>query len=777
MLTQGGGRKPSDAFGSAVVEGLWPEDSAIAQIKQVGEKFRDEASRRLQRAGELNNARGGVMDSIQSVNAEAMYERLHKITRDQNALVDNAAEIYKGAEEMARECSDLQLSLVSVVEAHRPDWDAAIESGIQQIAAVVLATAKGQAAEKAADAASWIGERGARITERMTQITPASWGPGAEAPSTTGGGGADPTIQAASNETGRPGEDRPEGLDGTRAEDQAGTDELGQKGEERPDDLDKPDEGDPGAEKHGHKGEARPGDLDKGSGGAAPGAGSSPSTGGGASSLGGLPSGGGGSGSGMPSLGGMGSPSSLSESGLKSAAGQGAGSGAMSPGALMGAGTAPSSAGSGSGSGSGSGPGSGSGSGGGVRLPPPPPITASSAPPASTTAPPPVSAAPASAGGFGQTGTAGVQGAGTPGGGGVPAGGMPMGAPMAPAVPPPAHPGPAPTASPGLTQGSAAAGPGGAPSAGPVGAAGAAGVAAASAAPYSAAIPKQIDHYGQMAVDAVKVLAPAAARLPGLVVAVAVVSSRGGHPQLVMATNDGAGFMPDGFFLPAGMIHAFADLNSPDFDRKWFGWTDPTRTLLDYAVARGQFSGYGLQVLGLASSAQISGESKEIFPNAVPVVRPEPGAEPVAEDGGRNTHRLNVIAPLLYADLMNASDAAREQAAVLATDRAMSLAAAAPLRAAGGPWQIMMSGRALEPAEWETLRSRYSELLGTYGAMRPGFMTGDRVGQFGTGYQSQFQLVRAIEVLLGWRNAPVISPRDIIYAAHEAGADINHLLT
>jgi len=302
-------------------------------------------------------------------------------------------------------------------------------------------------------------------------------------------------------------------------------------------------------------------------------------------------------------------------------------------------------------------------------------------------------------------------------------------------------------------------------------------VAAASAAPYSAAVPKQIDHYGQMAVDAVKVLAPAAARLPGLVAAVAVVSSRGGHPQLVMATNDGAGFLPDGFFLPGGMIHAFADLNSPDFDRKWFGWTDPARTLLDYAETRGQVSGSGMQVLGLASSAQISGETKEIFPNAVPVVRPDAGAEPVGEDGGRNTHRLKVIAPLLYADLMNASDATREQATVLATDRAMHLAASAPLRAAGGPWQIMMSGRALDTAEWETLRSRYSELVGTYGAMRPGFMTGDRVGQFGTGYQAQFQLVRAIEVLLGWQNAPAISPRDIIYAAHQAGADINHLFT
>ena len=59
MLTQGSGRKPSDVFGAAVVERLWPEDSAIAQIKQVGEKYREEASLRLERAGELDRALAG----------------------------------------------------------------------------------------------------------------------------------------------------------------------------------------------------------------------------------------------------------------------------------------------------------------------------------------------------------------------------------------------------------------------------------------------------------------------------------------------------------------------------------------------------------------------------------------------------------------------------------------------------------------------------------------------------------------------------------------------
>jgi len=60
--------------------------------------------------------------------------------------------------------------------------------------------------------------------------------------------------------------------------------------------------------------------------------------------------------------------------------------------------------------------------------------------------------------------------------------------------------------------------------------------------------------------------------------------------------------------------------------------------------------------------------------------------------------------------------------------------------------------------------------------MRPGFLTGDSGRQMMSGYVEQFRLVRAIEVLLGWQNAPNISPADIIYAAHQAGADVNRVL-
>jgi len=209
-----------------------------------------------------------------------------------------------------------------------------------------------------------------------------------------------------------------------------------------------------------------------------------------------------------------------------------------------------------------------------------------------------------------------------------------------------------------------------------------------------------------MAVDAVKTLAPAVARLPGLVVAAAVVAPRGGHPQVVVATNDGAGFMPEGFFLPTGMLHAFADLDSSEFDLKWFGWSDPARVLVDYAAFREQLTGKPVEMLGLASSAQISAETKSLFAGAVPVVRPAPDAVVLGEDGGRNAHRLKVLAPLLFDDLFASPAELRQQAAVRATEAAMQLPDSAALRAAGGPWQIMMSGRTLTGSEWGALRAR-----------------------------------------------------------------------
>ncbi|MFA7388602.1 MAG: hypothetical protein WCZ87_13210, partial [Thiohalobacteraceae bacterium] len=183
-LVQGGGNAPTDMFGAEVVRGLWPEDSSIAQLRQLASKYQQEAYRRLERAEDLESAERGVRNAVQSVHADVMYERMAKLVRDQKRVVDNAIEITKGVSAMVTECESLQLSLVSLVEAERPAWDAAIEAGEQQAAAVVLANAKAKAATKAQETITWIAERGAKMAGSLGTVTPASWGTSAEAPAT-----------------------------------------------------------------------------------------------------------------------------------------------------------------------------------------------------------------------------------------------------------------------------------------------------------------------------------------------------------------------------------------------------------------------------------------------------------------------------------------------------------------------------------------------------------------------------------------------------------------
>lgn len=292
----------------------------------------------------------------------------------------------------------------------------------------------------------------------------------------------------------------------------------------------------------------------------------------------------------------------------------------------------------------------------------------------------------------------------------------------------------------------------------------------------SGEVPARVDRFGEMAVEAVRLLVPAMSVIPGLLVSAAVIREPQGVPRVVFGTNDGAGFLPPGCFTPGTWIHAFSDLDSAEFDRKWFGWADPARPLLDYAVTRSQDLGAPVEVLGLASSGLLSSPVKAEFPNAVPSVQAATDAKPLQEDGGRNIHRLKVLAPRFFDDVARASAEARGRAAVRATVAAMGTPAAAPLCAPGAPWQIMNSGRNLSENEWDQFIDRYGEQLRIYGAHRPGFMNDAQTGVFGSSYHQSFALVRGMEVLLGWRAAPDISVEDIIYSAHQCGADVNDVL-
>lgn len=749
---------PSDTIESAIVIEVWPLDETISAFKAIASQCESEHTLRLARFDELDRSSSTIRASMQSEDFDTMHERLTRIAKNQRGHAENAAIVVSKVRMMVDECELGQQMLMSVAHQYAPTIRSLLDENQFQAAALELALAQGDAATKIGTLVetvhAWLGQALASIQH----LSPASGGHGSRGahdnqaspvdftrPKQEGPGG----NSTSGHKSG--GREAPDDGDNGTAEGKGSKEEQGHG--RRGGNTDRPDESETGVGSAAGKN-----DLGHRSANAEhaqapsqspqiPSAPSSPL--------------GGGAGGGTPS-----------PSGLTSGLG-----GFKPPGGLEGMSsmtrpTPPSlPANPASGLGSGSGGGSGSGAPRFSAPPVPPPVTAA---PAASALSQSVGASPAAtAGGFGP-GSAAMQPvshtpavASTGGGMGAMGGGV-----VSSATPTAAQVGPAPTASPGLSQGpvnsgaaSAAAGAG----------AGASGVNMVPAA-FSDEGPKRMDQFAQMAANAVRVLAPAMAGIPGLLVAAAVVQLPAGIPQVVITTNEGAGYLPAGCYLPQSMTHAFFDVDTLAFDNKWFGWVDPARILIDYVAVRSEALGGEVQLLGLASSGLVSADVKNLFPQVVPSVMAEQGSKPLGSDNGRNAHRLKVLSPSWFTDVQMSTPDVRNRAAVRATEAAMRLAVAAPLREAGGPWQIMQSGRMLDDAEWAMFAERYDQEIKMTGAVRPGFMTSSQPGQMGAQYVDRFQLVRAMETLLAWRNAPDVSPEDIIYTAHEAGADVSHVL-
>jgi hypothetical protein len=750
---------PSDTIESAIVTEVWPADETITVLNAFLTQYDSEHTSRLNRYDELNRSKSAIHESMQSEDFDSMHDRLTQIAKNQRTLAENAEVVISKGRMMVDECELGQQLLMSVAQEFAPTIRKLLDDHQFQTAALELAVAQGEAAAKIGTLVetveAWLGQ----ALSAIHQITPSGHGNGKRGSHDNGVSPVDFTRpkQEGPGAGGGSGY-KSGGRDAPEEGDNKGTESHGAKEQEghgrRSGDADRPDESQPGVGSAAGKNDLghRAGNADH-----TP----SPQSPGQTPQLPSAPSSplGGGSGGGTPSpsgltsgLGGFKPPSSLE--GMSSMARPTPPSLPANPASSLG---------------------SGSGSGGGAprfSSPVPSAVPPASVPPAALSQA--VGASPSTTtGGFGPSSNALQPITHTPAvssTGGMGAGAM--GGVMASAAPTTAAVGPSPTPSPGLAQGAVNAS-----SAAGTGAAGASasGVNVMPSA-FSDESPQRLDQFAQMAVNAVKVLSPAMAGMPGLLVAAAVVRAPGGIPQVVITTNEGAGYLPQGCFLPSTMTHAFFDVDQLDFDNKWFGWVDPARTLVDYVAVRSAAVSGEVELLGLASSGLVSADVKSAFPQAVPSVRPDDGVKPLGPDGGRNAHRLKVLSPSWFADVQGCSAEDRNKAAVRATEAVMRLPVAAPLREAGGPWQIMQSGRPLDEAEWAAFKDRYDQEVKMTGAVRPGFMTSSQPGQMGAQYVERFQLVRAMETLLAWRDISAVSPEDIIYTAHEAGADISHVL-
>ncbi|QBZ39406.2 MULTISPECIES: hypothetical protein [Mycobacterium] len=783
--------KPTDDWSLAMLGNNWPENASIASLEATVDAYRAAHPVAVERVSVLESSRAAVAVSMVGEAFEAMHERMTKLVNDRQSIADGIAKFVQIGDRLIELCYETQKELAAECRKRVEQAREYSDAGLEPQACAELAEGVLMCKEIALSAAGFAGKLGDEMTAAMPVVTPASWG----APATPPGGASpksdDPNIQATGfgslKESGgqdvghgqagektdaTPSENnsRDSSADTDKADNQQGAGQ-GKGAQHGAADSDKTDGTNSSDRANTGHGAASSGRQDP----PAPHTSASPAAG--ISSLPSPASAGGGSALGSPGSS-LGSMSSLGMGGMKPPGLEGAGApgglGAPRPPML----SPPTGAGAGSG-----GAGSGAGSGGGIpRIPPTPsvPVTpVSTAPPVSPT---PSAAASTSAGAFSANPAAvqpispapsgGGATASPVGGGAGPVGVTPVGG-APPAPPPPAQIGAAPTASPGLSQGPL--GPASSAAAAAGGVSGSAAGMGVAPATFTEDGPAKVNAHAQLAADTVKSLIPGIAGYPGLAVAAAVVKAPGGIPQVVIATNEGAGYLPEGCFLPPGVIHAFVDLDSLEFDLKWLGWADPARTLIDY-VDTYRDRGEPMDLLGLACSVAVSNEVKSLFPQVIPKVAPAPGGKPLSRDG-RNQHRLQVLARPFYDHLLRLPEDRKERAAQRATMAAMEQKVAAPLTAKGGPWYLLTElNTDLTDEQWSLFREDYEQRARIVGTMRPGFLADGRSEQLTARYREAYQQLRAMETLLGWQNTAEASVEDIIYAAHQTGIDINPLL-
>jgi len=154
--------------------------------------------------------------------------------------------------------------------------------------------------------------------------------------------------------------------------------------------------------------------------------------------------------------------------------------------------------------------------------------------------------------------------------------------------------------------------------------------------------------------------------------AVGIFEGRGGGTELLFVTNDGQGFVPSTVVLPTSVLPAMTDPVLPaDFLRRWFGWQDVTRLMLEYGAVRAT-AGDGA-LLGLATSGSTTAADRIDVPVLFADIdaNPIPRKSPVPELSKGRYHRLSSLDHELYKELKDLKDPRR--ATTQLTDRCRRL--------------------------------------------------------------------------------------------------------
>ena len=257
--------------------------------------------------------------------------------------------------------------------------------------------------------------------------------------------------------------------------------------------------------------------------------------------------------------------------------------------------------------------------------------------------------------------------------------------------------------------------------------------------------------------------------------------------QTVIVSNDGPGYIPPGVYVPRSARMLFADPElSAGFQAKWFGWVNPTATMVAYAAERSVLDP-NVELYAVAATTDPGGSS--VLPArraGVPHYQdcdstrsPIDPATPPPELDESRLHRLTVMSPQTYEQLIdtNLPPTERHSAAWEATAGAVAsaLAGAEPLRIEVAPvireiLGALSSGSPISDEQWSALAE--ARLYGKSLFMRPGFIEVEPSGDPNTTllYRAHHNLDRAVEALSLWRgDNPDYA--DIVYATEQVSKE------
>ena len=245
----------------------------------------------------------------------------------------------------------------------------------------------------------------------------------------------------------------------------------------------------------------------------------------------------------------------------------------------------------------------------------------------------------------------------------------------------------------------------------------------------------------------------------------------------VVVSNEGAGYIPPGVFLPRSARTLFSDTGlTAAFLARWFGWVNPAQTMLAYAALIGDHDP-NLQLYALAVSTDHGGSALPARDAGVACyedcglltspVRAD--AEPMALDE-MHVHRLQTLDAAEYARLirMTVPEAQQHDASWATTREAVhtALSRASSLLGLEVPPVIRHVASAVDRSEpvsgeqWDELEfARFNATLDS-ASQRAGRRADDVMSPHA---RACHNLARVAELLLMWRGAPNYC--DIAYEA------------